>query len=181
MQKSPETFWRHLVFSLFTNITSDETISICTSCLYRGYLRLPSFPEYIYIHQLMELATKSHWVPHSYGLVTHLSKKLSVIYWPSARANMPLQSDAPEGSDTFQWPVIEKDRVGGFGWWNGTRLMHRKGVTSELYDSYFRLMTIKHAIPKIEWAIEWALNYYITRSRQEVRQLKIRCDRDKMW
>ena len=49
--------------------------------------------------------------------------------------------------------------------------MHRKRVTSELHDSYFRLMTIKHAIPKIEWAIEWALNYYITRSRQEVRQL----------
>ena len=34
--------------------------------------------------------------------------------------------------------------------------MHRKRVTSELQDSYFCLMTIKHAIPKIEWAIEWA-------------------------
>ena len=44
-----------------------------------------------------------------------------VIYWPSARANMPFQSDAPEGIDTFQWPVIERNRVGGFGWWNGTR------------------------------------------------------------
>ena len=31
-------------------------------------------------------------------------------------------------------------------------------MTSELHDSYFRLMTITHAI----WAIEWALNYYIT-------------------
>ena len=28
------------------------------------------------------------------------------------------------------------------------RLMHRKRVTCELHDSYFRLMTIKHAIPK---------------------------------
>ena len=44
-----------------------------------------------------------------------------VVFWPSARANMPFQSDAPEGSDTFQWPVIERDRVGGFSWWNGTR------------------------------------------------------------
>ena len=35
--------------------------------------------------------------------------------------------------------------------------MHRKRVTCELHDSYFRLMTIKHAIPKIEWAIEWAI------------------------
>ena len=58
--------------------------------------------------------------------------------------------------------------------------MHRNRVTSELHDSYFRLMTIKHAIPKIEWAIEWALNYYITQSRQVVRQLKLetRCGRE---
>ena len=51
--------------------------------------------------------------------------------------------------------------------------MHRKRVTCELHDSYFRLMTIKHAIPKIEWAIEWALDYYITRSRQNL-QFEIR-------
>ena len=41
--------------------------------------------------------------------------------------------------------------------WYTHRLMHRKRVTSELHDSYFRLMTIKHAIPTIEWAIEWAI------------------------
>ena len=52
--------------------------------------------------------------------------------------------------------------------------MHRKRVTCELHDSYFCLMTIKHDIPRIEWAIEWALNYYITQSRQEIRQLEIR-------
>ena len=45
--------------------------------------------------------------------------------------------------------------------WYTHRLMHRKRVTCELHDSYFRLMTIKHAISKTEWAIEWALNYYI--------------------
>ena len=39
-------------------------------------------------------------------------------------------------------------------------------------------MTIKHAIPKIEWAIEWVLNYYITQSRQEVRELETRCVRE---
>ena len=32
------------------------------------------------------------------------------------------------------------------------RLTHRKRVTSELHDSYFHLMTIKHSISKIEWA-----------------------------
>ena len=41
------------------------------------------------------------------------------------------------------------------------RLMHRKRVTSELHDSYF-LMTIKLSISKIQWAIVWALNYYLT-------------------
>ena len=45
------------------------------------------------------------------------------------------------------------------------RLMHRKRVTSELHDSYFRLMTIKHSILKIQWAIVWALNYYLTQLR----------------
>ena len=25
---------------------------------------------------------------------------------------MLFQGDAPEGSDTFQWPIIERDRVG---------------------------------------------------------------------
>ena len=38
------------------------------------------------------------------------------------------------------------------------KLMHRKRVTCELHDSYFRLMTIKHAIPKIEWAMELLYN-----------------------
>ena len=32
------------------------------------------------------------------------------------------------------------------------REMHRKRVTSELHDSYFRLITFKHSISKIEWA-----------------------------
>ena len=52
-------------------------------------------------------------------------------------------------------------------------------MTSELHDSYFRLMTIKHAISKIEWA----LNYYIAQSRQKssqlsCRQLEMRCGRE---
>ena len=71
--------------------------------------------------------------------------------------------------------VMRGNRVGG-NWltkwdklkfpWYTHRLMHRKRVTCELHDSYFRLMTLKHAIPKIEEAIEMALNYYITQSRQ---------------
>ena len=42
--------------------------------------------------------------------------------------------------------------------WYTHGLMRRGRVTSELRDSYFRLMTIKHSISKIEWAS----NDYIT-------------------
>ena len=51
----------------------------------------------------------------------------------------------------------EMGRAKKFPWYTH-RLMHRKRVTSELHDSYFRLMTIKHSISKIEWAS----NDYIT-------------------
>ena len=60
------------------------------------------------------------------------------------------------------------------------RLMYRKRVTCELHDSYFRLMTIKHAIPRtaevthhpdgklwgdIEWVIELLYNSVKTGSQ----------------
>ena len=61
--------------------------------------------------------------------------------------------------------------------------MHRKRVTSKLHDSYFRLMTIKHAIPKIEWAIEWAIELFYNSVRQQVSELEsdeleTRCSRE---
>ena len=70
---------------------------------------------------------------------------------------MLFQGDAPEGTDTFQWSVIERNRVGGLRLiiWDKVkvplcqyRLMHRKRVTCELHDSYFRSTTITQAIPK---------------------------------
>ena len=33
---------------------------------------------------------------------------LCVVCWPSTRPNMPFQSDAPEGSDTFRWQLWEE-------------------------------------------------------------------------
>ena len=79
---------------------------------------------------------------------------------------MPFQSDALEGSDTFIWQLWEEialadlaDNMGqGKNPWYTHRLMHWKRVACELHDSYFRLMTIKHAIPKIEWPIELLYN-----------------------
>ena len=54
-------------------------------------------------------------------------------------------------------------------------------MTSELQDSYFRLMTIKHAIPKIERAIERAIEVLYNSVRQEVSELEFRQVEDKMW
>ena len=37
-----------------------------------------------------------------------------VLYFdPRLSPKMLFQGDTTEGSDTFQWPVIERDRVGG--------------------------------------------------------------------
>ena len=62
----------------------------------------------------------------------------------------------------------EMGRAKKFPWYTH-RLMHRKRVTSELHDSYFRLMTIKHSISKIEWAS----NDYITHWVRQPVELKI--------
>ena len=69
---------------------------------------------YLFFHKL------SH-VGDACDIIVSIKENGIVVYWPSTQPNMPFQSDAPEGSDTFQWPVIERNRVGGFGWWNGTR------------------------------------------------------------
>ena len=62
-------------------------------------------------------------------------------------------------------------------------VMHRKRVTFELHDSHFRLMTIKHSISKIQWAIVWALNYYIIELGWVPKQLPVESQtpRDQMW
>ena len=75
------------------------------------------------------------------------------------------------------------------------RLMHWKRVTCELHDSYFRLMMIKHAIPRmaevthpggqswgdIEWAIE-LLYEELGEDRKSVsfgdQKLETRCGRE---
>ena len=64
------------------------------------------------------------------------------------------------------------------------RVMHRKRVTSELHDSYFRLMTIKHSISKIEWAsneyiIQLSSTSQLSCSCQDSsRQLETKCGKE---
>ena len=81
----------------------------------------------------------------------------TVVYWTSTRPDMPFQR---RGSCIFHWrgrawlTIWDRVKIPRYS----HRLMHRKRVTCELHDSYFRLMTIKHPIPKIEWAIELLYN-----------------------
>ena len=52
-------------------------------------------------------------------------------------------------------------------------------MTCGLHDCYFRLMTIKHAIPKIEWAIELLYNSVRTGSQSwSPDELETRCGRE---
>ena len=57
--------------------------------------------------------------------------------------------------------------------WYTHRRMHRKRVTSELHDSYFRLVPIKHSI-------EWASNDYITQL-SSVPARRVAASWRKMW
>ena len=82
---------------------------------------------------------------------------LLVVYWPSTQPNMPFQR---RRKCIFHW-----HGRAGLAIWDRVKIpryshkqMHPKRVTCEPHDSYFRSMTIKHAIWKIEWAIELLYN-----------------------
>ena len=95
-----------------------------------------------------------------------------LTFWPGPKchSNMMHRKEVTHSNGSYERIsrgrklADEMGRAKKFPWYTH-RLMHQKRVTSELHDSYFRLMTIKHSISKIEWVIEWALNYYITQSR----------------
>ena len=111
-----------------------------------------------------------------------LDMAICVVYWPSTRPNMPFQSDAPEGSDTFRWQLWEEITLAGLAEnlgqgkipWYTHRLMHRKRVTCELHDNFSAWW--RSNIPFQRLSGRW--NYYITRWRQEVRELETRCGRE---
>ena len=83
----------------------------------------------------------------------------SVMFWPDE----PVKNAIPRWCTGRKWHILmvvmRGNRVGG-NWlmkWDEVkkiplyshRLTHRKRVTSELHDSYFRSMTITQAIPKV--------------------------------
>ena len=101
------------------------------------------------------------WVINLFVMVTEVLLEDIVMFWPSTR---PPKNAIPRWCTGKKWhipmAVRRGNRVGGNWWmkWDKVipmvhyRVMHRKRVTSELHDSYFRLMSIKHSISKIEWA-----------------------------
>ena len=90
-----------------------------------------------------------------------------VIFWPSTRPKMLSKvmhrkkvthsNGSYERKSRGRKLADEMGRAKKFPWYSH-RLMHRKRVTCELHDSYFRLIMLKHSISKIEWAS----NEYIT-------------------
>ena len=110
-----------------------------------------------------------------------------VVFWHSTRPKMPFKvmhrkevthsNGSYERKSRWQKLADEMGRGKKKSPWYTHRLMHRKRVTCELHDSYFRLMTIKHAISKIEEATEWSLNYYITQSRQKSSEFQLEIGR----
>ena len=101
-----------------------------------------------------------------------------VAFWPSTRPKMPFKvmhrKEVTHSNGSYErksrgWKLA--DEMGRAKKSHDTLIDWRTRRESELHDSYFRLMTIKRAISKIGWAIEWVLNYYIAQSRQKSRQL----------
>ena len=116
----------------------------------------------------------------------------AVIFWPSPRPKNAI----PRWYTGRKWHIPmasnrkrSHGRIKAYDMGQGEGLivpltvMHRKRGTSELHDSYFHLITIKHSISKIQWAIVWALNYYIIELSWVPRQLlaDFQRVRDEMW
>ena len=41
-------------------------------------------------------------------MIWEYNRIVGVVFWPSTQPNLSFQSDAPEGSDTFQWQLWEE-------------------------------------------------------------------------
>ena len=84
----------------------------------------------------------------------------SVVFWPSTRPKMPFRvmhrKEVTHSNGSYERKSRGRKLSDEMGRgkkkfpWCTHRLMHRKRVTCELHDSYFRWMTINHAISKIE-------------------------------
>ena len=122
--------WSSLCLSVYLNIYIYIYVCVCVwKTLESNVTRL--IPQKLKQNTGSTKHLQKHWffffkilfIFYQHWLYVYISNKqeAAVVYWPSTWPNMPFLSDAPEGSDTFQWPVIKRNGIGGFGWWNGTR------------------------------------------------------------
>ena len=122
---------------------------------------------YIYIYIYIYIPAKSRNIYQSFikqiirSFLRSVHWDLYVMFWPFDQAKMPFkvmhQEELTYSNGRYDiWHILMADmrgnRVGG-NWlmkWDEVKKnpTHRKRVTSELHDSYFRLMTIKHSILK---------------------------------
>ena len=133
---------------------SVNSLSFFLLSLYLSFLSLPSLYPVIHHHwhsalnwgmsTLRQKHTFSVWLCY---ILTFDPAKHAIPKWSAGRKwHTPMASNRKRSRGRI-W-LMKWDKV-KIPWYTHT-LMHRKRVTSELHDSYFRLMTIKHAIPKTE-------------------------------
>ena len=147
------------------------------------YIHISKF-KYIYIYTFMHMCIYIYISNFSYIYISQfiyiyiyiyicVCVCMCVVYWPPTQPNMPFQK---RRKCIFHWR--------GWAWltiWDRVKipqyshkLMHRKRVTCELHDSYFRSMTFqglrKRHFPMTSYGkiLNGRLNYHITRWRQEV-------------
>ena len=94
-----------------------------------------------------DVIENSQIIPIFSRIFNRISATLFVVYWPPTQPKMPFQRRM---KCLFHWrgrawlTIWDRFKIPRYS----HRLMHQKGVTCELHDSYFRSMTTKHAILK---------------------------------
>ena len=97
-----ESYARRYINTIFVNILP----RLCTSSIHRSNKR-----KWFQIEK-----GKKQSISHRNYNKCRLCRWRNILLCFDLRPGpqkMLFQGDAPEGSDTFQWPVIERDRVGG--------------------------------------------------------------------
>ena len=108
-----------------------------------------------------------------------------LTFWPGQKYHSKVmhRKEVTHSNGSYErksrgWKLAdEMGRAKKFPWYTH-RLMHRKRVTSELHDSYFRLMTIKHSISKIKWPSNDYITQLSSTSQLSCRQLERRCGKE---
>ena len=164
MQSVSSRIWTRVAVS---NYYDDNDYTTGTSRLHHGHLTK--------VDMLLKKETKS-----TYCYI--------LTFWPGPKCHSKVmhRKEVTHSNGSYERKsrgrklADEMGRAKKFPWYTH-RLMHRKRVTCELHDSYFRLMTIKHAISKIEWT----LNYYVTQlssgSSWDRRPVELQTVGGEMW